>query len=420
MKIYLVGIKGAGMSSLAQILLDEGYEVRGSDTTNFINTEVSLKLRNVVIDPLDSKEYLNSDIVIIGHYFYKNELIDELNVHKMVYFEYNDFLSLYLDQNKLISVCGSHGKTTLVKLLSSSFEGNSYLCGEGQGKKLKEDLFFFLESCEYKRHFLKYHPKEALITNIELDHVDYYKDEDDYTNAYQEFIDNVDKVYCLYEYQNKIKHKNIISYGLNPSSTYYLNKEEKENTYFIKLYKNKELIFSFNYKKVPNHFLELLCADLAFYHEHNYDLNIIIENIKDFKLPYQRFNVEHVNNHVIVNDYCHHPSQIKYNLEQCKFYFKDKKYVAIFKVDRTSRLVYFKKQYIMELEKYDYAFVFELSNTEDKSSHSAVELTTEKIKFINSIEEILLYLKEEDYVFSFMSSKDQSPQIRQLKKMISK
>ena len=79
MKIYLIGIKGAGMSSLAQILLDEGYEVRGSDTTNFINTEVSLKLRNVIIDPLDSKEYLNSDIVIIGHYFYKNELIDELN-----------------------------------------------------------------------------------------------------------------------------------------------------------------------------------------------------------------------------------------------------------------------------------------------------------------------------------------------------
>ncbi len=54
----------------------------------------------------------------------------------------------------------------------------------------------------------------------------YYKDEDDYINAYQEFIDNVDKVYCLDEYQNKIKHKNIISYGLNPSSTYYLKKEE--------------------------------------------------------------------------------------------------------------------------------------------------------------------------------------------------
>lgn len=124
------------MAALANILLDDNYQVRGSDVNNFINTEISLKLRKVTIDPLDSNYYLDSDIIIIGHSFCKEKLINKLNEKGKVFFEYNEFLDLYIDHDKLVSIAGSHCKTTLVKMLSSSFPHCSYLCGEGDRKSV--------------------------------------------------------------------------------------------------------------------------------------------------------------------------------------------------------------------------------------------------------------------------------------------
>ena len=82
MLLYLIGIKGSGMSALANILLDDGYQIRGCDTSNFINAEVNLKNRNVIIDPLEKQEFLQSDLIIIGHSFYNEALIDLLNQNK--------------------------------------------------------------------------------------------------------------------------------------------------------------------------------------------------------------------------------------------------------------------------------------------------------------------------------------------------
>ena len=95
------------MASLAHILLDEGYEVRGSDTIKYINAQKALLERKVIIDSLSSEEYLNADIIIIGHFFFNKELINKLDKYSKIYFEYHDFLSNYLDQSKLISICGS-------------------------------------------------------------------------------------------------------------------------------------------------------------------------------------------------------------------------------------------------------------------------------------------------------------------------
>lgn len=420
MKFYLIGIKGSGMASLAHILLDEGYEVRGSDTVNYINAQKALLERKVIIDSLSSEEYLKADIIIIGHFFFNKELINKLDKYSKIYFEYHDFLSNYLDQSKLISICGSHSKTTLVKLFSISNEYNSFLIGEGVGKKREDDLFFFLESCEYQNHFLKYKPREVIITNIDYDHVDYFKNENEYIKAFQNFIENSEKVYCLFDDANKLKHKNMVTYGLNKNANYHIEiKEELENEYLLSFYKETQELMTFNYARKPNHFLELIASVLAFYNEHNYDLNIILKNISNFTLPSQRFNVEEYRGNIIINDYCHHPSQIKYNLEQIDFYYKDIKKIAIFKPDRTSRLVYFKDRFIKELEKYDLSFVLDLANTEEIGSHSSKELCTSKIKYIKNIFELKKYLVEnEKYAFSFMSSKNLNDEIKWAKFII--
>ena len=403
------------MAALANILLDDNYEVRGSDVDHFVNTEISLKLRKVIIDPLESDKYLDADIIIIGHSFFKEELINKLNEKGKVFFEYNEFLDLYIDHDKLISIAGSHGKTTLVKMLSTSFSHCSYLCGEGLGKKLDQDLFFFLESCEYQNHFLKYHPKEVIITNIDYDHVDFFKSEKEYLESFQKFAKKAEKVYILYSESNKIIHHNLITYGLDSHSDYYFDYIEKDNRYLVKLFHHDEEILIFEMDKKPNHYLELLCATMAFYNEHNFDLKTIIKNLEHFSLPFQRFNVSQVNSHYIITDYCHHPSQIRYNFEQCKFYYNDYRKIVIFKPDRTSRLVYFKNQFIEELEKYDQVFILPLSNTEPSGGHTSKELETDKIKVIKSIDEIIPTLESNvNYVFSFMSSKDLSNEVKKI------
>lgn len=410
------------MASLAHILLDEGYEIRGCDTTNFINSEVELLKRNVIIDDLNTKEYLNSDIIIIGHFFVNKELIDELNKYEKVFFEYHDFLSRYIDKEKMISICGSHSKTTLVKLLSSVNDCSSYLIGEGVGKKRENDLFFFLESCEYQNHFLKYNPKEIIITNIDYDHVDFFKSEEEYVLSFQNFVNKCEKVYCLYEEAMKIKHQNIITYGLNKKANYHIEIEKViDDKYLLSFYKKDEKIIEFETIKRTNHFLELTSILLTFYYEHNFDLKIIVNKIDEFTFPSQRFIVEEYKNNYLINDYCHHPSQIKYNLEQINFYYKNITKIAIFKPDRTSRLVYFKDRFIEELEKYDLAFVLDLANTEEVGIHSSIELCTNKIIYLNSAQDIEKYLsKNENYAISFMSSKNLNREINQIKNIIDK
>ena len=145
----------------------------------------------------------------------------------------------------------------------------------------------------------------------------------------------------------------------------------------------------------------------------------MLSKLKDFNYPYQRFNVEEYRNHYLISDYSHHPSQIKYNLEQLQFYYKNHKKIAIFRPDRTSRLIYFKDRFINELNKYDYAFVLPLNNTESTLNHSAKELENDKIISINKIEDLFLFLpKNGKYCFSLMSSKNLKEEIHSLKEIL--
>ena len=128
------------MAALASLLDDEGYTVSGSDVRHKCLTDDKLLTRGIHLFKLNDKEYLKYDVVIIGHDFYKEELIKELEDNNKIFFEYHEFLDFYLNKEKLISICGSHGKTTLVNLLSSLEPSSSYLRGDGEGRMKVEKL----------------------------------------------------------------------------------------------------------------------------------------------------------------------------------------------------------------------------------------------------------------------------------------
>ena len=105
---------------------------------------------------------------------------------------YQGMIAELTNNTKLIAISGCHGKTTTTTMMKTVFEkvGISYLIGDGTGQAKKENEYFALEACEFKRHFLSYSPYYAVITNIELDHTDYYKDLDDVKDAFTSFANS--------------------------------------------------------------------------------------------------------------------------------------------------------------------------------------------------------------------------------------
>ena len=195
---YFVGIKGTGMSALAQILKKLGYEVEGSDKKDHFFTEQALIENDIKINEF-SKENIKEDMIIIQGNAFKDtheEIVRAKELGLKIY-SYQEMVGKLTKMFKTITIAGCHGKTTTTAMLShvlESITGCNYLIGDGTGNASKENEYFALEACEYKRHFLSYSPYYAIITNIELDHIDYYKDIDDVILAYQEYAKLAEKM----------------------------------------------------------------------------------------------------------------------------------------------------------------------------------------------------------------------------------
>jgi len=221
---HFVGIKGSGMSSLAQIMHDLGHEVQGSDIENYVFTEVALRNKGIKILPFDANNIKEDMVVIQGNAFASShEEIVRAHQLKLDVVSYNDFLGQIIDQYTSVAVTGAHGKTSTTGLLSHVMNGDkktSFLIGDGTGMGLPESDYFAFEACEYRRHFLSYKPDYAIMTNIDFDHPDYFKDINDVFDAFQEMAHNVKKGIIDYAH-----HPREISATIETARKKYPHKE---------------------------------------------------------------------------------------------------------------------------------------------------------------------------------------------------
>ena len=193
---YFIGIKGTGMSALAVIMKQLGYEVMGSDVEKHFFTESELVKNNIPFYVYDDGNIHEGMTIIKGASIKDSnpELIRAKSLGLKIY-EYNEMVGKLTREFKTICVAGCHGKTTTTNMMALAFRnsGINYLIGDGTGSASRDNSYFALESCEYQRHFLAYLPYYAVITNIDLDHVDYYKDIDDVIDAYTSYANNAVK-----------------------------------------------------------------------------------------------------------------------------------------------------------------------------------------------------------------------------------
>ena len=416
---YLIGIKGTGMSALACFLHDLGYTVKGSDVERHFFTEKGLNERNIEILPYDEKNITKDMIIIKGnvikedHPEYQKALELDLKIYT-----YEEMLTKLTKMFMTITVAGCHGKTTTSTMayqVLNTLKGANCLIGDGTGIANKENKYFVLEACEYQRHFLEYFPYYAIITNIELDHVDYYKDIDDVIDAFTEYANNAEKMVIAcgddpYTHSLEVS-KPIFYYGLDEDND-IIAKDVNYNLDGVSfdVFVEDNYYGHFDLPIYGKHMLLDALAVISLCYYERIEAKEVAKVLKEFHAARRRFNETIVGSNILIDDYAHHPTELKCTIKAVKQKYPDKNLVAIWGPHTYSRTKAFKDEYIEILKTVDKAYIMDIYAAREKEGEINININDIIKEIPNaehiSQEEIDKLLNYEDSVLLFMSPND--------------
>ena len=366
-KYHFIGIKGSGMSSLAQIAYDMGHEVQGSDEETYFFTQEKLEQRNIPMYGYNVENIKEGFEVILGNAFDETHI--EYRAAKdlgLKIYTYAQFLGKLLDEIPSIAVTGAHGKTTTSTMVSNIFKHNfvtSYLIGDGTGHGEKNSDYIIAEACEYYRHFLAYHPNYAIVTNIDFDHPDYFNDEHDMFDAFQSFVNQVKDtvVICGDDHlasQLKPSTAKVVTYGFNEGNDYQIKnvKTTSENSEFD-VYKNSELLGTFTMAVFGLHDISNATSAIALADICGLSTDEIQQSLGSYHHAERRFTEHKVGTNIVVDDYAHHPSEIKATIDSARRKYSDKQIIAIFQPHTYTRTAKFLNEFAESLLTADKVFL---------------------------------------------------------------
>lgn len=418
---HFIGIKGSGMSALAQIMKRLGYEVQGSDVEKHFFTEEGLHELQIKVYPFDEKNITENLIIVRGATFKDDhpEVKKALELDLQMY-SYAEMVGILTRKFKTITIAGCHGKTTTTSMLShvlGNLKGTNYLIGDGSGYASKENDYFVLEACEYQRHFLEYKQAYAIITNIDMDHVDYFKDIDDVIDAYQSYAMNAEKMVIACgddPYTHMLDVETIFFYGLSEDNDIIAKNVEytKEGTNFDvfieeNYYGHYELPIFGKYM-----LLDALAVISVCYYE-RLDAREVSKIFKEFKGAKRRFQETIIKDSILIDDYAHHPMEVRATVKAVKQKYPDKKVIAIFQPHTFSRTQEFTEDLIEEFQKVDEVYLLDIHPAREKQEDYPNVTSDNIIKNLknghkldmNGATELSHY---QNVVFLFMSPNDLS------------
>lgn len=418
------------MAALAMYLKKKGHIVEGLDTSSYIYTQDELIENNITIYSFENYKLDYVDIAIIGHSFINKDLdiIKHLQKELIPIYEYHKFLNHIQGQYKeSVAICGSHGKTTVTKLLYHCLNFNdncSCIVGDGSANASKSKDLLVFEACEYQEHFLVYYPKDIIILNVDYDHSDYFKTYEDYLCSYIKFSQNAkNNIFIHEDYQNHFDNDNIYSFGRKISSDFYAtNIVLEQDGYCFDFYAYKTFVRHVKTKFYALFMIDHLVAILGYAYVHNIDIYNIVKRVPLFGGVKKRNQEIIINDDIYIIDYAHHPSQMEAMIKMCRNKYPTSKVVAIYKPDRYSRVKEFRQEIAQALSLSDLAYVEDfnpntIKDVDDNTSiNNIIEINPKMIKNFNEIKESDFSSKEY-YVFLLMSSKDISFIMKKIEKI---
>ena len=340
MKYYCIGIKGTGMSTLAQILSDLGNDVSGyDDARGHKFTQVGLEERNIPIY-YDGNHEIDKDTIVTYSVAFKEDHPEMVRVRELglKVKKYAEIMADVIDMFETIGVSGTHGKTStssMVKHLLENTLGCNYFIGAGDGCATKDNKYFVVESDEFNRHFKYYHPYYSIITNIEAEHMECYRDVDDIRDTFEIFANQTKKLVVANGDNEEVRKINFTTpvkfYGFNEKNDIVIrNMKLTEEGSFFDLEIEGEMFGSFELPLYGEHMVMNAAAAITVVKELGLKADTIKELLKTFKNAKRRFAEQKVGDTVIIDDYAHHPTEIKVTLTAVRQKYPNKKLNVIF------------------------------------------------------------------------------------------
>lgn len=382
-KIYFLGIGGIGMSALARLLKAKGYYVYGSDISSSSTTK-ELECEGIKIFDGHNVNFLdeNTDLLIFSEAVSKDcpeiHKALALGIPSMSYFE---ALGKLTESYRLIAIAGTHGKSTTTSMLALILTNAGLDPTVVVGTKISEfgnknvrvgdSDIFLVEACEYRRNFLHLRPSLLGILNIELDHLDYYKNQDDYQKAFDEFAAQSDNVIWpdeISEYEGELGvpgQHNLWNAGL--------------------------------------------AAAIA--RKYGVSESIISSTLKKFSGTWRRFEYKGTCcGASVYDDYAHHPSEIHATLEAAREKYPDSRIIAFFQPHQYSRTAKLLNDFAESFDIADEVLITDIyearDNQEDIESVNAEILATAISKFHDDVRYCGNLKKSAEYLLESLKEND--------------
>jgi len=362
--IHFVGIGGIGMSGLALIMRDMGFKIQGSDQNKNKNT-LSCSKSGIKIFIGHHSSNIKKATILVKSSAIKNNNIELRNAkkNKIPIYSRAEVLADVVSLKKNIIITGSHGKTTTTSLVAKILSDQKLdptIINGGVINSFKSNAKFgkgdwaILEADESDGSFLKLPINYSIVTNIDYEHLDYYKSYKNLENSFINFINKTPptgkSIICLdnsniKKILNKIKNKNIITYGENKEANYQIKKirYKFESTLFDISFKNKEkkikIIKNISVKLLGKHNVLNAAAAFIVCLSLGANLNLAKKSLKNFSGVQRRMTkVFSKNKNDFFDDYAHHPTEIRSILEGVQNVNHNRKIISVFEPHRYSRV----------------------------------------------------------------------------------
>ena len=377
--VHFIGIGGIGMSGLAQIMKNTGFIIQGSDSSRNKNTERLIKLGIKVYFGHHQKHLKKATMIVISSAIKKNNReLKFARSKKLPIFKRGDMLANIVALKKNIIVTGSHGKTTTTSLVANilleagldptvinggvinSFKNTAQL-GKGD--------WAVIESDESDGSFLKLPVTYSIVTNVDKEHLDYYKNFNNLKKSFKEFIEKTPSfgksLVCsddsnLRSIILSCNKNNLLTYGFNKKSNYQIkNVKKNSNGSTFDLSTNFSKNKNFNIKNIKvnllgDHNIRNTTASISIALNLGIKISKIKKALKKFLGIQRRFTkIFSIEEREFFDDYAHHPTEIMAVINSAKEVYKNRKVITVFQPHRYSRVKALKREFSLSFKKSD-------------------------------------------------------------------
>ena len=421
-RTHFVGIGGIGMSGLAQVMKDMGFNVQGSDVANNKNVDRCKKI-GIKVFTKQRKENIKNSTIIVRSSAIKdnNPEIKSAKNKKLTILKRAEMLANVVSLKKNIVITGSHGKTTSTSLISKilyeakldpTIVNGGVINSINNNARFGKGDWAVLEADESDGSFLNLPINYSVITNIDKEHIDYYKNFKNLKKSFLKFINKTPAVgksfLCIDDKEikkliPKIKNKNFLTYGFSKKANFRIFNAIYKKNYSvfdlricIKGFKNT-VIKKIRLNLIGRYNILNSVSAIAVSLHIGIKINIIKNSLKKFTGIQRRLTKVHErNSKEFFDDYAHHPTEIKSVLESIKMTYKNRKIIAVFQPHRYSRLKFLKKDFASSFKNSNLVILCPVYAAGEKIDKNYDQIEFAKLITLNSNVQVILIKDEKD------------------------